>query len=73
MRKGKAELVSMFSSKALSPDWTPTITEDELLEANQNLETQLVPYRWRWLDLKERVVTLAGAAYLHAEAHNVAA
>jgi hypothetical protein len=73
MEKRKAILVHIFNSRALSPDWTPTISREELEEANENLENDLNLYRWRWVDLEEDVVNLTGAVCLHAEAINVAA
>jgi hypothetical protein len=63
----------MFSAELLSPGWTPTISQEELDEANQRLEDQHILYRWRWLDLNQKVINLCGAITLHAEALNAAA
>jgi hypothetical protein len=59
MKNRKAELVHMFSAELLSPGWTPTISQEELDEANQRLEDQHI--------------NLCGAITLHAEALNAAA
>jgi hypothetical protein len=60
----------MFSAEVLQPGWTPTISQEELNEANERLEVVHNQYRWRWLG---NVITLSGSVTLHAEAHNVAA
>ena len=70
MQRKKAELVHMFSAEVLQPGWTPTISQEELNEANERLEVVHNQYRWRWLG---NVITLSGSVTLHAEAHNVAA
>ncbi len=58
MERKRAVMVHVFSAEVLDPDWHPTISEDELIEANHNLEKDHVQWRWRWMD---RVTNLAGA------------
>ena len=71
MERSKAELVHMLSCKVLSPDWNPTISQQELNEANRRLEEQHVQYRWRWLN--QKIISLYGSATLHIEAIDAAA
>jgi len=70
MQRKKAELVHIVSAEVLQPGWTPTISQEELNEANERLEVAHNQYRWRWL---RNVITLSGSVTLHAKAHNVAA
>ena len=72
MKRQRAEMVHVFSSEVLSSDWTPTISQEEMDEANERLEQAFVQYRWRWLG---HACNLCGSVTLHAEAHtlNVAA
>lgn len=70
MQRKKAELVHVVSAEVLQPGWTPTISQEELNEANERLKVVHNQYRWRWLG---NVITLSGSATLHARTHNVAA
>jgi len=72
MQRKKAELVHIVSAEVLQPGWTPTISQEELNEANERLKVVHNQYRWRWLS---HACNLCGSVTLHAEAHtlNVAA
>lgn len=70
MQKRQAELVHQFTAEVLEPNWTPTIDQEELDEANERLEADKNQFRWRWL---HKVITLSGSVTLHAKAHNATA
>lgn len=57
----KAMLVHQFTSQQLQPGWTPTITAEELAEANIRLAALNNQYRWTWVP---RVTTLNGSVTL---------
>ena len=54
----KAMLVHQFTAQELQPGWTPTISADELVEANRRLAAIDNQYRWTWVP---RVTTLNGS------------
>ena len=70
MPKRRAELVHQFTAEVLEPNWTPTIDQEELDEANERLEADNNQFRWRWL---HNVITLSGSVTLYAKAHNATA
>jgi hypothetical protein len=46
---GKVILVDTFTGNPIDQSWTPTISPEELQDANQNLELRNSPWRFRWL------------------------
>ena len=54
----KAMLVHQFTAQELQPGWTPTISSEELVEANNRLAAIDNQYRWTWVP---RVTTLNGS------------
>ena len=57
----KAMLVHQFTSQELQPGWYPTISSEELVEANRRLAAIDNQYRWTWVP---RVTTLSGSVTL---------
>jgi len=70
MERHKAELVHTFTAEVLQPGWTPTISQEELDNANVRLEACHNQYRWRW---RQKMSSLRGSVTMQDLTHNVVA
>lgn len=42
----KVQLINQVTGKPAFSDWSPTITPEEMMEANRGLAAKQLPWRW---------------------------